>query len=274
MLRSSRILASRVALVSPARVTGSYRQLSTAPRHLGYTLDTDPRLDKRHIAPFCEIGLGGEPAPPPDFSAATPRDEMVAWSVEVEAGFGAAFQMLTDQNAPLPAVEKSTEVIKGVDGNDITLYISKPKGAQGTLPCVYHTHGGGMAILHATDSAAEYFRDRLATEGVCVVGVDFRNCGGSDGNNVFPAGLNDCTSGLYWVAENKAKLGIDVIVTSGESGGGNLATATTMQAKRDGRLDAVDGCFAMCPCVPLLTPSTFPSHLPALPMMAGTLLAT
>ena len=41
-----------------------------------------------------------------------------------------------------------TEVIKGVDGNDINLYIHKPTDIEGPIPAVIHTHGGGMVILH------------------------------------------------------------------------------------------------------------------------------
>ena len=46
-------------------------------------------------------------------------------------------------------VEQTTEVIQGVDGNAITLYIHRPVNQSGALPCVFHTHGGGMVILTA-----------------------------------------------------------------------------------------------------------------------------
>ena len=36
---------------------------------------------------------------------------------------------------------------------------------------------------------------------------------------------------------------------SGESGGGNLTLATTLKAKRDGRLDQIDGVYAQCPYI-------------------------
>ena len=44
----------------------------------------------------------------------------------------------------------------------------------------------------------------------------------------FPAGLNDCVSGLRWVIDNAASLGIDPgrVIVAGESGGGNLTLAT------------------------------------------------
>ena len=36
---------------------------------------------------------------------------------------------------------------------------------------------------------------------------------------------------------------------SGESGGGNLTLATAIKAKRDGRLDHIDGIYAQCPYI-------------------------
>ena len=52
----------------------------------------------------------------------------------------------------------------------------------------------------------------IAANGVAVVMVDFRNCVvASSAPEVapFPAGLNDCVSGLRWVAAHAAELGID-----------------------------------------------------------------
>ena len=61
---------------------------------------------------------------------------------------------------------------------------------------------------------------------------------------MFPAGLDDCTAGLKWVQENKETLNISKVIAAGESGGGNLAIATTMSNK-----SLVDGVYAMCPYI-------------------------
>ena len=71
----------------------------------------------------------------------------------------------------------------------------------------------------------------IAAQGVAVAMVDFRNAlTPSSVPEVapFPAGLNDCVSGVKWVAANAEMLGIDSdrIVIAGESGGGNLTLAT------------------------------------------------
>jgi acetyl esterase len=57
--------------------------------------------------------------------------------------------------------------------------------------------------------------------------VDFRNCVSPlsvPEVAPFPAGLNDCVSGLKWVAASAEHLGVDParIIVAGESGGGNL----------------------------------------------------
>ena len=52
------------------------------------------------------------------------------------------------------------------------------------------------------------------------------------GNHPFPAGLEDCSSGIKWVHEKRDELGVSKIVVSGESGGGNLSIATALKAKR------------------------------------------
>ncbi|MCP3855925.1 MAG: alpha/beta hydrolase [Actinomycetia bacterium] len=64
-----------------------------------------------------------------------------------------------------------------------------------------------------------------------------------------PAGLNDCGSGLRWMADNKEDLGVSHIVVSGESGGGNLTLATVLEAKADGNLGLVAGAYAQCPYI-------------------------
>ena len=67
----------------------------------------------------------------------------------------------------------------------------------------------------------------------------------------FPAGLNDCVSGLKWVHAHADELGVDGtrIIVAGESGGGNLTLATGLKLLRDGDLGMIRGLFAMCPYI-------------------------
>ena len=94
----------------------------------------------------------------------------------------------------------------------------------------------------------------IAGQGVAVAMVDFRNClVASSAPEVapFPAGLDDCVSGVRWLLANAASLGIDPnhVVVAGESGGGNLTLATGMRLKQEGDTGLVRGLYALCPYI-------------------------
>ncbi len=212
------------------------------------TLATDPRADPRMIAAMTPVGLT-ERTPPQPVSIDTPIEELHEFNTMSEAGFDMMFSMFTDGLAPVAGVERSIEVIRGIDGNDVTLYIHRPTGHVGSIPGVLHLHGGGMTILEASGSGYQRWRDQLAATGLVVCGVEFRNASGKLGPYPFPAGLNDCTSALQWFSEQRDRLGVSKIIVSGESGGGNLTLATTLKAKRDGHLGLIAGVYAQCPYI-------------------------
>ena len=90
----------------------------------------------------------------------------------------------------------------------------------------------------------------IARQGVAVAMVDFRNAmWASSAPEVepYPAGLNDCVSGLKWVHANAKDLNIDnsKIVIAGESGGGNLTIATSLKLKQDGDIGLIKGLYAL-----------------------------
>jgi acetyl esterase/lipase len=211
-------------------------------------LRDDPRADPRMVAVMEALGLAGAPAEIA-IDANSSLEELLAYAGESEPGFEMMNTMLDARLEPIQGVETSVEVIKGIDGNDITLFIHRPEGATGPLPGVLHLHGGGMVILEAAGPGYARWRSELAATGMVVVGVEFRNGAGKLGPYPFPAGLNDCSSGLRWMVDNKGLLGVSKIVVSGESGGGNLTLATTMQAKRDGLVDEIAGVYAQCPYI-------------------------
>ena len=211
------------------------------------TFETDTRADPRIVAAVEAIGGFGNGVDPvgPDASYEEALAYCTAFEESADAGNEALRAMLPDW----PHIISRTEIIQGVDGNDITLFIHHPRDQKGPLPCIYHTHGGGMVVMSAEDPGFVRIRNDLASHGHVVVGVEFRNGGGRLGAHPFPAGLNDSASGLQWVNDNRSNLGIDKIVIAGESGGGNLAIATTMKAKQEGWLDVINGVYAMCPYI-------------------------
>lgn len=213
-------------------------------------LGDDPRLDPRWGAALATFGLDGVGEPPP-VSIEDGRDAILAFVNAAEAGFQALFDALFAGLPAVEGVERETLTIPGDDGNEITLYVHRPAGSTGPepLPCVYHTHGGGMVLLQASDVEYVRWRDELAATGLVVVGVEFRNGGGALGPHPYPAGLNDCVAGLRYVIDHRDELGVGAIVISGESGGGNLAIATTLTAKAQGWVDEIAGVYAQCPYI-------------------------
>lgn len=209
-------------------------------------LRTDPRADPRMVALFSPYGMDAC-SPPLPVDRHSPLEEVLAVAAATEQAFAGVFEAL---GATVPATEgvrSSTETIKGVDGNDITLFVDRPVETTGPLPGLLHLHGGGMAILKA-DSAA-LWRSHLAARGAVVVGVEFRNSAGELGPHPFPAGLDDCASALEWLHGKRADLGLSSIVVTGESGGGNLSLATALRAKREGHLERIDGVYAQVPFI-------------------------
>jgi acetyl esterase/lipase len=146
-------------------------------------------------------------------------------------------------------VDVTTETITSFDGSDLTLYISRPRGAQGPLPGIMHSHGGGMTVVSTDNAVHRRWDADLAASGSVVILVDFRNAWTAAGHNPFPTGVEDCLAAMLWVDEHREDLGLSSLVLFGESGGGNLALATALLAKRRGRPDAADGIYADIPFI-------------------------
>jgi acetyl esterase len=160
----------------------------------------------------------------------------------------------TEEAAPSAGLRVHTEkVVSTPDGNTINLQVIRPDNDE-TVACVYYIHGGGMAALSCYDGMYRGWGKIIAANGVAVVMVDFRNSvAASSVPEVapFPAGLNDCVSGLKWVIASAEHLGIDParIVVAGESGGGNLTLAVGLKLRQDGDLGLIKGLYALCPYI-------------------------
>jgi acetyl esterase/lipase len=164
-------------------------------------------------------------------------------------------ELLDDETvAPSAGLDVSTiEFVSEPDGNVVKIRLTRPQ-TDAALPCVYYIHGGGMQAMSCFDGMYRSWARIIASQGVAVAMVDFRNCvSPSSAPEVapFPAGLNDCVAGVKWVHGHAAELGIDPahIVVAGESGGGNLTLATGLKLKADGDLDLIRGLYALCPYI-------------------------
>ena len=211
------------------------------------TLGGDPRSDPRMIKALAEFGLDGN-LPEVPLTVDSPLEERLVFVAMNEDGVGAVLAAFGQAVPDVEGVTTTTTTITGEDGNDVTLYISRPDRA-GLLPAVVHLHGGGMAIGSATDVGYMRGREYLAATGLVVVGVEFRNSGGKLGPHPYPAGLKDCAAGVRWVSANRSDLGVTHLIVSGESGGGNLTLTVALQAKRQGWLDEIAGVYAQCPYI-------------------------
>ena len=227
----------------------------------------DPRIDPRIKAIF---GAMPETAPLGDVSN---REDLLAIEASEEGRAMAAAQKTMIDMVDNEAVAPSTGLIirterfrSSPDGNWINIQYIRPDTDE-TLPCVYYIHGGGMTVMSCYDGMYRAWGKIIAAQGVAVAMVDFRNAlRASSALEVasFPAGLNDCVSGLKWVHANAAALNIDAarIIVAGESGGGNLTLATGLKLKREGDIGLVKGLYALCPYIAGSWPQTqYPSSI-------------
>jgi acetyl esterase/lipase len=217
-------------------------------------LAEDPRIDPRIKAIFAAMP---DLSPAPDVAT---REEMLEQeNSEAALAQAAGWKVMgdaidNDVVAPSAGLAIRTEtLISAPDGNSIKLQFIRPDTDE-RLPCVYYIHGGGMAMASCFDGMYRAWGKIIAAQGVAVAMVDFRNAvRASSAPEVepFPAGLNDCVSGLKWVHAHAEALNIDParIIVAGESGGGNLTLATGLKLKQDGDLGLIKGLYALCPYI-------------------------
>ena len=230
------------------------------------SIQEDPRIDPRLKALFAMIPTVSQPS-------VGARQQLLDEVNQPEAAamreqIDAMMEMLDDQvNAPEEGLDISTvEFTSDPDGNTVRLQVIRPSSA-GPLPCVYYIHGGGMQTASCFDAIYRSWGRMIAHQGVAVVMVDFRNClvaSSAPEVEPFPAGLNDCVSGLKWVCNQADEIGIDParVVVAGESGGGNLTLATGLTLRQDGDLGLIRGLYALCPYIAGSWPQDrFPSSI-------------
>src|SRR5580698_2633057 len=177
-----------------------------------YDLTADVRLDPRLKALLAGMPMG-EPLGDVDG-----RETLVANASSPAARQQAeAFRAFldrcdTEEAAPSAGLPVHTEkIVSQPDGNTINLQVIRPDNDE-TVPCVYYIHGGGMMSLSCYDGMYRGWGKLIAANNVAVVMVDFRNAVvASSVPEVapFPAGLNDCVSGLKWLVSKADALNID-----------------------------------------------------------------
>ena len=217
------------------------------------TIAEDPRIDPRLKAMFGDLPAISQL----DVSS---REELIERMNRPEAirAREAALAALNtpelEQIAPSDGLDISSETITSQpDGNAIKVLLIRPQ-SDAPLPAVYYIHGGGMQSGSCYDPRSSAWGRLIARQSVAVAMVDFRNSlvpSSTPDLAPYPGGLNDCVSGLHWLADNAQRLGVDPsrIVVAGASGGGNLTLALGLRLTREGRTDLISGLYALCPYI-------------------------
>lgn len=138
-----------------------------------------------------------------------------------------------DREVPGPAGEPA-----------VSLMVLRPAVQPATKPAgLYYIHGGGMISGDRTTDVKHFLP--YVAEGLAVlVSVDYRLAP----ENPDPAPVQDCYTGLAWMADHADDLGFDPenLIISGTSAGGGLAAGTALMA-RDRNLPALSHQILICP---------------------------
>jgi acetyl esterase len=216
-------------------------------------ISDDPRIDPRIKAIFDSVAMpGGRDVESREAALASANLPRAIAARQVLAEFLELCD--TEEIATSNGLAITTETfISKPDGNTVQIQYIRPDNA-GILPCVYYIHGGAMATMSCYDGNYKAWGRIMAAQGIAVAMVDFRNAlvpSSTAEVAPYPAGLNDCLSGLKWVNANSSKLAINPsqIIVSGDRGGANLALATALRLKQEGDIDLIKGIHALCPCI-------------------------
>ena len=133
---------------------------------------------------------------------------------------------------PNDRVSSQDHVAPGRDGHpEAGVRVYRPVGSSGTLPGIFYIHGGGMVLgsIEMDDASATMLCDMT---GCVVVSVEYRLAP----ENPFPAAPEDCYTGLVWMAQNAAEIGVDPerIALFGQSAGGGLVLAVALMSRDRG----------------------------------------
>lgn len=182
-------------------------------------------------------------SPAPTFTAPAPYDPSftevldllparlmpTAAQIDVLRGFPTA--SLADLEAAAE-FDHEERVAPGRSGApSVLLSIFRPTTRRPAAPVVYHVHGGGMVSgdrFNGLEQALGWV-ERL---GVVVVSVEYRLAP----EHPHPAPIEDCYTGLVWLARHADELGVDAdrIVVYGASAGGGLAAGLALMSRDRG----------------------------------------
>ena len=127
------------------------------------------------------------------------------------------------------SVEK--QVIFGYRGEQIPVYVIRPRELTEISPCLLDIHGGGF-MMKASPAHFMRAKEYAYKLNCTVILPDYRLIP----KYPYPAAVEDCYSVYTWMLEHKEKLQIDIgkIAVLGDSAGGNLAAALSFLVRDRG----------------------------------------
>ncbi|MEH7484297.1 alpha/beta hydrolase [Neobacillus drentensis] len=129
-----------------------------------------------------------------------------------------------NQDITQTGIQTDFQTIEGENGS-IPIRIYSPKEGS-NLPAIVYFHGGGFfgGSVDTVENPCKAISEKAQA---VVISVDYRLAP----ENLFPAGLTDCFDVVKWVYQNAETLNVNrnQLVVSGDSAGGNLATACALK---------------------------------------------
>ncbi len=150
-----------------------------------------------------------------------------------ELGVDGARKLLDDvQAAPIekPEVDETWITVPAEVG-DVRVRILKPVDANGSLPTILYTHGGGW-ILGNAGTHDRLVRELCCGTGAAVVFVEYDRSPEAR----YPVAIEQAYATARWVCSDGPNFGLDPsrMVVAGDSVGGNMAAVLAILAKRRG----------------------------------------
>lgn len=164
----------------------------------------------------------GAPASPP-----IERGDVTALRALSEGGLA----MIRDNQPEHPEVSRRDVTLRSFDGAEIMGRWYALADSSATGSAVVYLHGGGM-ILGSAELFDRTVAAYVADSGVPMLAVDYRRAP----EHPYPTPMEDSYSGLVWIHENAATLGVEAhrIGVMGDSAGGGLAAAVAILARDRG----------------------------------------
>lgn len=115
--------------------------------------------------------------------------------------------------------------------DDLRIVLLRHRTTSRPAPVIYHVHGGGLVVGSALDDLPA-LAALVSDTDWAVAAVEYRLAP----EHPYPAAIDDVYSGLVWIRDNTAALGLDSdrIVIEGGSAGAGLAAAAALMARDRG----------------------------------------